>query len=612
MKTRRQLEDHDLEGRLSRRTILLGAGAGAVFATLSARLYHLQVTRAEDYANLSEDNRFNFRITVPPRGKIRDRHGEVLAESSLDYSLTLITEATPSPEDTLNRIGEVITLSDTARARVLEKAKSQPRFVPILVADHLDWADFSAINLRLPELPGVQPQVSQGRAYPTDGIFSHVLGYVGRPDRSDIEASDDPLLRQPTFWIGKTGVEASQDQTLRGGAGRLKVEVNSAGRLVREWPDEGSDPTPGKDVYLTLDAGLQRFAAEQFGEEAGGLAVMDVETGELRALLSMPTFDANKFVSGLTQTEMDALNNDERRPQYNKAVAGGYPPASTFKMVVMMAALQSRKVNPWKTVWCPGHYRLGRRTFHCWKRGGHGWLNMKDALKHSCDTYFYNIIQEMEMDQLAQIGRELGMGQRYDIGVGGQSEGILPTPDWKQARRNQPWTTGDSLNASIGQGFVLTNPLQLAVMTARLANGRKKVMPSLTIGDSLPTFEDLTLEPRNVAFVQDAMRSVTSDEGGTAYRADHFGFGVGMAGKTGTGQVKGISLADRRAGIYKNEMLPWKFRDHALFVGYAPYDKPRYACSAIIEHGSSSSKAAALVRSVLGEALRRDGYGEDT
>ena len=619
MPRRDDTPSEDLDGRLSRRTALLAGGAGLVFSVLGGRLYHLQVTQAEEYASLSEENRFNYRITVPPRGKIRDRHGEVIADSQLDYSVVLIPESAGDVEAALDKIGEVIELSEPTRKRVLNTARRQPGFVPILVSDHLDWSDFSALNLRLPELNGVQPEVTLGRAYPDDGVFSHIIGYVGRPGPKDIEANPDPLLRQPSFWMGKTGIEASQDERLRGKAGRLKVEVNSAGRLVREWPEPDSKPTAGRDTYLTIDAGLQRYAAEQFGEEAGGLALIDVETGELRTLLSMPTFDANKFVSGLTQADMDALNGDERRPQYNKAVAGGYPPASTFKMVMMMAALESRLVNPNRTVFCGGSTRLGRRTFHCWKRGGHGWCDMKRGLQQSCDVYFYDTVQRMGpgfgMEWVERVGRELGLGQAYDIGVGGQSEGILPTPQWKQSRRGQPWTMGDSLNASIGQGFVLANPLHLAVMTARIANGRKKVMPRLVIEDQFEPFEDLDLEPRNVAYVQDAMYSVTAVPGGTAYRADHFGLGpeIQMAGKTGTGQVKGISLADRRAGLYKNNKLPWKYRDHALFVGYAPYENPRYACAAIVEHGGSGSRVGApLVRLVLGEALRRDGYGEQS
>ena len=610
----RQTDDGvDLDAALNRRTLLVGAGVLGTFGVLASRLYYLQVVRAEDYASASEDNRFNFRITVPNRGRIRDRHGEVLADNQLDYSVVIVPEAAESVESALDQIGEVIDLSAKTRDRVLRTARRQPRFVPILVDDHLSWEDFSALNLRLPDMPGVAPEVSQGRAYPTDGIFAHVLGYVGRPSPRDVEASDDPLLRQPTMWIGKTGVEASQDLSLRGEAGRLKVEVNSAGRLVREWPEPDSMPVAGRDTYLTLDAGLQRFAAERFGEEAGGLCLMDVETGELRALLSMPTFDANKFVGGITQKELDALNNDERRPQYNKSVAGGYPPASTFKMVVMAGALESQKINPAQSVFCGGSVRLGRRIFHCWKRGGHGHLNMRGALQQSCDTYFYTIIQQLGMEAVADAGFELGLGQSYDIGVGGQSEGILPTPAWKQSRRGQPWTTGDSLNASIGQGFVLANPLHLAVMAARIANGRRRVMPSLTISEQLPEFDPIGISPRTLSYIQDAMYSVTSIPGGTAYRADPFGLRdangpIKMAGKTGTAQVRGISLAERRSGAYKE--LPWKYRDHKLFVGYAPYDQPRYACAAIVEHGGDSPRSAAnLVRETLGEALRRDGYG---
>ena len=607
----------DLGGSLTRRTALLSAGGAGVFGVLGARLHYLQVTEAENYAALSEDNRFNHRITVPSRGRILDRHGEILADSELDYGVVVVPEAAPSVEGTLDRLGEIVEISDRTRARVLAKTRRQSRFVPVMVAEHLDWSDFSAVNLRLPELPGVEPAVSEGRKYPPDGVFSHILGYVGRPVQRDFDESDDPLLRQPTFWIGKTGVELSQDARLRGQAGRLKVEVNSAGRVVREWPERDSEPQPGKDVYLTIDAGLQRFAAEQFGEESGGVALMDVQTGELRTLLSMPTYDANKFVSGLTQAEIDALNSDERRPQYNKSVAGGYPPASTFKMVMMMAGLESGLINPNRTVYCGGSVRLGRRIFHCWKRGGHGNCDMRRGLQQSCDVYFYTIVQqlgpEFGMEWVERVGRELGLGQSYDIGVGGQSEGILPTPSWKQSRRGQPWTMGDSLNASIGQGFVLANPLHLVTMTARIANGRKKVMPRLVIDHDVPPFEDLALDPQHVAYVQDAMYSVTAVPGGTAYRHDHFGLGpeIKMAGKTGTGQVRGISLADRRSGRYKDE-VPWRFRDHKLFVGYAPYDEPRYACASIVEHGAETPRIAIeIVQSVLGEALRRDGYGQE-
>jgi len=472
--------------------------------------------------------------------------------------------------------------------------------------------------MRLHALPGIVSEAGQGRAYPENGVFSHVLGYIGRAGDRDIKNDEDPLLRQPTFRIGKTGVESSQEKTLRGAAGKLKVEVNARGRIVREWPDAETRATPGQDVWLTLDAELQEFAAKQFatedeGDDSGGVCLIDVITGELRTLLSMPTFDANLFVSGLTQSDMDRLNSDPKRPQYNKVIAGGYPPASTYKMVVMLAALETGLINPNVSVFCTGKVELGNRNFHCWKRRGHGKVNMRDALKQSCDSYFYEISQVIGIDVIADVARRLGLGQTYDISIGGGISGIVPDNAWKQKNRQSSWRTGDTLNASIGQGFVLATPIQLAVMTARLANSIHAVTPNLVIGESLSAFEPLDFDPAHLAFVRDAMWSVTSEVGGTAYRPRPFGddpvfTGIEMAGKTGTGQVRGISTAERLSGIRSNKRLPWRLRDHSIFVGFAPYDHPRFAIGTIVEHGGSGAKRAANIsRAILGEALRRDG-----
>jgi len=308
------------------------------------------------------------------------------------------------------------------------------------VKDNVDWETFSAVNMRLHALPGIVSEAGQGRSYPENGVFSHVLGYIGRAGQRDIEADEDPLLKQPTFRIGKTGIEAAQEKTLRGSSGQLKVEVNARGRIVREWPDPETRATRGKDVWLTLDA---------------------------------------------------ELNNDPKRPQYNKAIAGGYPPASTFKMVVMLAALESGLIDPRKTVNCAGKVRLGNRYFHCWKRQGHGKVDMRDALKFSCDTYFYDISQQIGIDPIADVARRLGLGEIYDISIRGSIAGIVPTEGWKRERLGTGWRTGDTLNASIGQGFVLATPLQLATMTARIANATRAVVPNLIIGQTLPQFEPL-------------------------------------------------------------------------------------------------------------------------
>lgn len=601
---------------ITRRTAVLGAGGLGVFGVLASRLYQLQVVQAENYQALSENNRFNLNMLLPERGEIRDRFGLPLARNRQNFRLVMIPERTTDIEKTLDRVSLFSPISDRQRDRIRKDVKQNPKFVPILVEDNIDWATFSALNMRLHALPGIVSEAGQGRAYPENGVFSHILGYVGQAGDSDIAKDDDPLLRQPTFRVGKTGVEASQESTLRGRSGRLKVEVNARGRIVREWPDPKTAAVSGKDVWLTLDSGLQDFAAKQFatedeGDDSGGICVIDVMTGELRTLLSMPTFDANLFVSGLTQSDMDALNNDPKRPQYNKAIAGGYPPASTFKMVVMLAALESGLVDPSDKVFCLGRTRLGNRTFHCWKRQGHGRMDMRDALKNSCDSYFYEISQIVGIEKIAQVARRLGLGQNYDISLRGGISGIVPDAAWKQDRLGTGWRMGDTLNASIGQGFVLATPIQLAVMTARLANAEKSVMPQLVIGGESVPFKSLDFDPRHIAYVRDAMWSVTSEPGGTAYRSDPLGIkGVEMAGKTGTGQVRGISVSERQSGVRKNYKLPWKLRDHSIFVGFAPYDKPRFAVGTIVEHGGSGSKRAAeITRAVLGEALRRDGLG---
>ena len=602
------------EGSITRRTAMLGVGGVGVFGVLASRLYYLQVVRAEDYRALSDDNRFNFNITIPSRGRILDRFGENLAVNTQDYRVVMIPERVKDIDATLKRVSDIMPIGEKTLKRIKKDIREHAGFVPILLDDHLDWKTFSALNMNMPDLPGIIPEVGEGRGYPDAGIFAHTLGYVGRADPKDVEKDKDPLLRQPTFRIGKTGVEAAADKTLRGSAGKLKVEVNALGRIVREWPDPKDAAVNGQDVWLTIDAELQRYGAELFEEDSGGLAVIDVMTGELRTLLSMPTFDGNLFVSGLTQADMDRLNNDEKRPQYNKVLSGGYPPASTFKMTVMLAGLESGLIDPSDKVFCTQRLRLGNRIFHCWKRGGHGAMDMRDALKNSCDIYFYELSQKIGMDAIAQMGRKLGFGTAFDIGIAGVKAGIMPDPAWKQARLGNGWRGGDTLNASIGQGFVLATPLQLAVMTARLANGRQAVTPNLLIGQDLPEMANLDIDPAHIAFVQDAMWSVTEEPGGTAYRDNGVGIkGLDMAGKTGTGQVRGISASERRTRLRRNEELPWKLRDHSIFTGYAPYNVPRFAVGCVVEHGGSGSKrAASIVRAILQRALERDGLGPKT
>jgi len=473
---------------VTRRTALMAFGGVSVMGVLASRLYYLQVTKAEDYTVLSDRNRFNFNIIVPERGRILDRNGEALAINRQDYRVLLIPEQVKDIDNALDELNTVVPISEGTRQRVKREVRRKARFIPVLIEEHLDWNSFAAINMRSPDLPGIIPDVGQGRAYPNKGIFAHTLGYVGTAGPKDVEADPDPLLRQPAFRIGKTGVESAADERLRGKAGRLKVEVNAFGRIVREWPNPEDAPTPGEDVSLTIDADLQRYAAELFEEESGASVVIDVMTGELRTLLSMPTFDGNLFVSGLTQADMTALNSDYKRPQFNKVLGGGYPPASTFKMVVMLAALKEGIIDTSEKIYCTGKTKLGSRTFHCWRRRGHGPMTMRAGLKNSCDIYFYELANRMGINPIHDMAKKLGFGQKFDVGITGQTAGINPNGAWKERRLGDGWRTGDSYNASIGQGFVLATPLQLAVMTARIANGRRAVTPHLIIGKELSGF----------------------------------------------------------------------------------------------------------------------------
>ena len=594
---------------ITRRTAFLGLGIFAGFGVLTSRLYYLQVIKAEDYRALSDNNRFNFNITLPSRGKILDRHGEALAINRQDYRLILIPEQVKDIDKTLKSISDVLPLQSKTIKRIKTDIKENASFVPVLIEDHLDWKTFAALNLKTPDLPGIIPEVGEGRSYPNKGIFAHTLGYVGRANREEVSIDKDPLLKQPTFRIGKLGVESSQDKILRGESGKLKVEVNAVGRIVREWPEAKDFAKHGKNVWLTLDAELQRYGAELFEEDSGGLVVIDTVTGELRTLLSMPTFDGNLFVSGLTSDDMKRLNNDERRPQYNKVLSGGYPPASTFKMVVMLAALESGLVDPDRKIFCVGKLRSGNRNFHCWKRKGHGPMTMRAALKNSCDVYFYDIAQTIGIEKIANMARRLGLGEKFDLGISGVKAGIVPDAEWKQRKLGAAWRGGDTFNAAIGQGFVLTTPLQLAIMAGRIANGYKALLPNLIIGNNLPELDNLDVDPNHLDLVREAMWAVCEEPGGTAYRHNGLGIkGLQMAGKTGTGQVRGISASERRDRIRKNKELPWKLRDHSVFVGFAPYNSPRFAAACLVEHGGSGAKrAASIVRAILGRALERDG-----
>jgi len=604
----RDSERHKL---FSRRTALLGGGKLLLLSTLVGRMYYLQVVESERYRTLADENRINFRLLPPSRGRIVDRFGVPVADNQQNYRVVMISEQARDVEETLLRLGRIIAIGDHERARILREIRNNRSFVPVTLRDNLNWEDVARIEVNAPDLPGVSIDVGQTRYYPLAGDTAHVLGYVAPV--SEGEADGDPLMKLPGSRIGKSGIEKVYDLALRGAGGNSQVEVNAYGRVIRELSrNEGQ---PGARIALTIDSELQRMANERLAGESGSAVVMDVHTGDILAMVSAPGFDPNAFNTGLSEAEWQNLLDNERSPLVNKAIGGHYAPGSTFKMIVALAALEKGVIGPDSEIFCSGEVTLGDSIFHCWKRGGHGKVNMNKGISESCDVYFYEIARRTGIDRIADVARRFGFGSRFGIDLPGEESGLMPTSGWKEAVIGGSWQVGETFISGIGQGYILATPLQLAVMTARLVNGGTAVTPRLTgelVGDNgavaprpLMEPENLGLQPAHLALVRKAMEDVVNDPNGTAYRARIQNKKYRMGGKTGTVQVRRIDSSEREQGVVKNENLPWKERDHALFVGYAPIDAPRYAAAVVVEHGGGGSKKAApVIRDILYKAQR--------
>ena len=595
--------------RISRRAAVVGALQVAFAGVLTARLSDLQLSSAQQFRLLAEENRINVRLIAPARGLIFDRNGLELADNEQIYRVSIVREDAGDVDAVVARLRGLVRLDEERLQRAMREMERSPSFVSVTLADRITWEELSAVALNAPALPGITPEVGLSRVYPRGADFAHVIGYVGRVTERDLEndTTDDPLLRVPQFQIGKTGAEKVSEGTLRGRAGSKRIEVNAAGRIMREL--DRIEGISGRDVKLSIDAGLQNFVQARLGNESASAVVMDVRNGDVMAAVSSPSFDPNPFVQGISVPAYAALRDNERRPLHNKIVQGLYPPGSTFKMVTLLAAMESGDVTAGETIYCGGSVNVSNRRFHCWKRGGHGAVNLAESLRESCDVYYYDLAQRTGIDNIAAMARKLGLGVAHDLAMTSVSEGLIPDREWKRVRRGEAWRVGDSLNASIGQGYVLTSPLQLAVMTARLASGLE-VNPRLVReidGEAQPSGVVGTLDiPRSrLDLVRDAMYQVVNARGGTAGRSRFDLAGTKWSGKTGTSQVRNITAAERARGVFRNEDLPWRRRDHALFVGYAPHDDPKYAISVVVEHGGGGSKAAAPVaRDIMLYALQ--------
>jgi len=590
----------------SRRALLIAAGQGLVMTILGGRLYYLSVVQGEEYRLRADENRIANRMLLPDRGQILDRFGEPLASNKRDFQVYLIPEQAGDVAKTLDQLGRVITLEDRQVAAIERQISRQRRFLPVSVAQNLSWPDFSRVNASVVDLPGILPDEGRIRYYPSGHLVSHIVGYVAPARDEDLYEDRDPMLRQPGFRMGRQGLERTWDRHLRGAAGQKKVEVNSVGREIRELPPR-DEPINGDDLILTIDRSLQDFTVKRTGEEAAGVVVLDINTGDILSLASTPTYDPNDFIKGMSNENWQSLLEDPRKPLVNKAIGGSYPPGSTFKMVVALAALENGILTPDTKHYCNGKHNLGGHTFHCWQTRGHGSLDLNEAIAKSCDVYFYNVAEKLDIDDLAGVARRFGLGQPYNVGIEGERTGLVPDRDWKRGRELGKWHLGETLNVSIGQGQMLATPLQLAVMTARLASNRK-VTPRLVrgykVGDAgeEPVFDDMDMTPRDFEVMQRSMASVM-EPGGTAMNYARSKTAPKISGKTGTAQVRRITMAEREEGVLENDELPWKYRDHGLFVGFAPRENPRYAVAVLMQHGGGSSAAVPVASDILDYAI---------
>lgn len=637
----------DFETLFTRRMAIAAGVGGLAWTGLVARLFQLQVLESNRYAAMAEENHIKLALAAPRRGRILDRFGRPLAAHRRAGRVSIIPEGTDDPQATLRRISELIDIEperlERAERDIYNARRRNAAFVPVTVQNELTYEDFARMNVHAAEIPGVDVEMALTRSYPRGRDFAHVLGYVARPNTKDmsrledyllLEAGMNPehaydrdmtgnsqergelrrirqLLKHPDFRTGRSGLELKADDWLRGQRGSKRLVTNAAGRTLEELPSDDLAPRDGRDLYITIDSDLQRVAIDRFESESGAAVVMDIESGDVLAMVSTPAFDPNDFVNGISSADYSLLRDNDRSPLYPRAHGGVYPPGSTFKMVVATAALEAGVIKPSERVHCNGYYRFGNRTWHCWKKGGHGSVNMHQGIKGSCDVYFYEIAKRTGVDKIAEVARKFGYGDNWPLGMTGSRSGLVPDTEWKMRVRKEKWHEGETLNFGIGQGQMGATPLQMAMMTARIASEGRPLKPRLVgLGPDIDGTHDLDapLDPELMQRMKAGMFGVTSEGGGTARSSGDLGLGgPRLAGKTGTAQVRRITRAERLSGVRKGSEIERKLRDHALFVAYAPADNPKYAISVVVEHGEGGSRTAAPVaRDILAHAIKNN------
>lgn len=597
--------DNDKGKVLINRSLIVGIGKFLFLLIIIGRLYYLQVYQADRYKMLADENRISTRLLVPPRGIIYDRNGKMIATNRQNFQALIVAEQAPNVQATLDAFKKIMPLSEAEEERIKKDLKRNRSFVPIKIRENLSWEEVAKIQLNAPDLPGIIIDEGLSRYYPYGEKMAHVLGYVSSV--SDKDVKDDPLLEVPDFKIGKAGIEKLYEKKLRGKGGNLKLEVNAYGRVMKEI--EKNEGVPGENIELTIDARLQEKAYDAFGEQSGAAVLLDVNSGEILAFVSTPAYDPNELSKGVNNQAWRELVSDEKKPLSNKAISGQYSPGSTFKIITALAALEAGAIKMDTRYFCSGKMFLGSHAFHCWKRQGHGYLDVVQALQHSCDIFFYETAQRAGIEKIADMARRFGLGSRIDVGLENEKAGLIPDKAWKRRRFGESWQQGESLISGIGQGYILVTPLQLATMVSRFVNGGYKIKPSFSklSQDELSKIEKINVKDSYLNLIKQGMFDVVNVPGGTAFGSRFDYHGIKMGGKTGSTQVRRITMKERQTRVLRQDELPWHLRDHALFIGYAPYQNPKYAVAVLVEHGGGgSSVAAPIAKAILLEAVKLD------
>ena len=590
---------------INRRMFILAVAKVVILGGIVSRLFFLQVKENKKYLTLSDKNRIREWKLPPVRGDFQDFFGNTVAGNFEAYQLHLIPEQVENFKYTMNRIKNILKLSDKQFRKIIKRKKEIKPWETLIVADNLSWENFSRINNNLYDLNGVKPIISISRNYPYKENYTHILGYVSQANENDI-LSNESIKEKfvQGLKVGKTGLEKTFENELIGNNSIERYEVNAYGRRINQLAFQQGDK--GKTIKLTVDTEVQKLANKLLDGKAGSICVMDIYTGHIIAMHSSPSFDPNAFVFGISQDEWQLIRNNPMKPLVNKSLAGNYSPGSTIKPIVALSALENDIVSPKFTVQCRGHkhpLELYGQTYHCWKKEGHGFVNMREAMKQSCDTYFYEVARKLGVDKLSETAKKFGLGRKvFGELFNNEKDGLIPNTVWKKNALGRNWLLGETIITGIGQGYIQTTPVQLCLMTAQIANGGHKIYPKLLQtnngNEKNDKFAPLVNNHHNIKFIQEAMFSSTNEIRGTSYKSRIDDPKYQFAGKTGTAQVKRITERDRELDLKTSE-IPYEERDHALYVAFGPYKNPRYAISILIEHGGSGGSVAAPLAKIL-------------